>query len=183
MVRAERGINPPERKTYMLDPKEVQAVIDEVVGNTKDPLRLTRDFLKQVDEEQKRVKRLEKKLADLEAEKEKCSGNWAAAVSVLEKIEEAQRLSDQAKREYAAAIRETEDVIRRISDEGQRKILSMRYIEGISDWQAIADEVQMSKAAARRTHTAALTVVKGIVARIEAEKKAEMEKASKKNRI
>lgn len=164
----------------MLDPKEVQAVIDDVVGNTKDPLRLTRDFLKQVEEEHKRVQRLEKKLASLEAEKEKCGGNWAAAASVLERIEEAQRLTDQAKREYAAVVQETEDVISRISDEVQRKILSMRYIELISDWQAIADEVKLSKAAVRRMHTAALPLVKEIIAQIEAEKKAELEKAAAK---
>ena len=157
----------------MLDPKEVRAVIDDVVGNTKDPLRLTRDFLKQVEEEHKRVRQLEKKLAGLEAEKEKYGGNWAAAVSVLEQIEEAQSLTDQAKRKYAAVVRETEDVISRIGDEGQRRILSMRYIELISDWQSIADEVKLSKAAARRMHTAALPVVKEIIEQIEAEKKAD----------
>ena len=51
-------------------------------------------------------------------------------------------------------------------------------MESISDWQAIADEVKMSKAAARRMHTAALTVVKGTIAQIETEKKNGIEKAA-----
>ena len=70
----------------MLNPREVQDAIDDVLGNKKDPLRLTRDFLKQVGDHTDRVHRLEKKLDALKWEKDRCGGNWASALSVLEKI-------------------------------------------------------------------------------------------------
>ena len=157
----------------MLDQKEVQAVIDDVLGNKKDPLRRIRDYLKQPEEEKKRVQRLEKKLAELETAKEECGDNWVLATSLLEKIEEAQRLTDQAKKECTAAVNETTDVISRVEDETQRKILMLRYIDLITDWQKIADETGISKAAARRMHTAALPDVKEIMAQMVEEKKDE----------
>ena len=97
----------------MLNPREVQDAIDDVLGNKKDPLRLTRDFLKQVGDHTDRVHRLEKKLDALKWEKDRCGGNWASALSVLEKIEETERLVQIAKELYAATVNEVTDAIGR----------------------------------------------------------------------
>ena len=154
----------------MLNPREVQDAIDDVLGNKKDPLRLTRDFLKQVGDHTDRVHRLEKKLDALKWEKDRCGGNWASALSVLEKIEETERLVQRAKELYAATVNEVTDAIGRLIDENQRKVLTLRYVECISDWEEVAEKTEKPKAAVRRIHTAALKEMQQVLAKIETEK-------------
>ncbi len=157
----------------MLNPREVQDVIDGVLGNKKDPLRLTRDFLKQVGDHTDRVHRLEKKLEALIWEKDRCGGNWASAYLVLERIEEAERLVQRAKELLTATVNEVKEAIDRLEDEEQKTVLTLRYVDLISDWDEIAEKVEKPKAAVRRIHTAALKELKPVLEKIEAERNAD----------
>lgn len=157
----------------MLNPREVQDVIDDVLGNKKDPLRLTRDFLKQIGDHTDRVHRLEKKLEAQLWEKDRCGGNWARAFSVLERIEETERLVQRAKELLTATVNEVTDAIGRLEDEDQQTILTLRYVECISDWDEIAEKAEKPKAAVRRIHTAAMKELKPLLKKIEAERNAD----------
>lgn len=164
------GDNPRKEGKIMLNPREVQDAIDDVLGKTKDPMRLIRDFLKQVDDYANRVKRLENKLTAQIREKEQCGGNWAEAISILEKIEETECLVSRAKEQYEATVDETKDVIGRLDDDEQKAVLTMRYVGCVSDWGKIAEVVGKPKSEIRRIHTAALPEVKRILEQIEKER-------------
>ena len=159
----------------MLDPRMVEDVIDDVLGNKKDPYRLTRDFLKQVEEAEKRINRLEKDLATKVHEKDSSGSLWAAALAVLEQIEELERLVDRAKAAKTAAVSEVDAVIKSVEDEKQRLVLQCRYVNLITDWKEIAEKSGISRAAAQRKHKEALPEVQKILDDIEARKKAEDE--------
>lgn len=163
----------------MLDPRMVEDVIDDVLGNKKDPYRLTKDFLKQVEEAEKRINRLEKNLAAMIHEKDNCGSLWTAALVVLEQIEELERLVDRAKIIRTATVSEVGAVIDKVEDEEQRMVLRFRYIDLITDWKEIGLRAGISRAAAQRKHKEALPEVKKILDDIEARKKAE-EEADKK---
>ena len=175
----------PGKENLMLDPRMVEDVIDDVLGNKKDPYRLTRDFLKQVEEAEKRINRLEKKLATKIHEKDNCGSLWTAALTVLEQIEELERLVERAKAAKTATVSEVGAVIDKVEDEKQRMVLRYRYIDLITDWKEIGLRSDISRAAAQRKHKEALPEVQKILNDIEARKKAEDEadkKAAEKER-
>ena len=163
----------------MLDPRIVEDAIDDVLGNKKDPLRLTRDFLKQVEEADKCVNRLEKNLADKIHEKDTCGSLWVAALSILEEIEELERLVERAKTIRTATVNEVSHVIEKVQDEKQRTVLRYRYIDLITDWKEIAGKAGISGAEAKRTHKDALPALQMILDEIEARRKAEEEADAK----
>lgn len=159
----------------MLDPRMVEDVIDDVLGNKKDPYRLTRDFLKQVEEAEKRINRLEKDLATKVHEKDSSGSLWTAALVFLEQIEELERLVNRAKTVKTATVSEVAAVIDKVEDEKQRTVLRYRYIDLITDWKEIAEKADISRVAAQRKHKEALPEVQKILDDIEARKKAEDE--------
>ncbi len=157
----------------MLNPREVQDVIDDVLGNKKDPMRMPRDFLKQVEDYTDRVHRLEKKLEAQIWEKDRCGGNGVSTIKALEKIEETERLVQRAKELLCATVTKVSDAIGRLENNDQRNILMLRYVDCISDWNEITDKTGKSKAAVRRIHTAALNEMQKVLAEIETKNTAE----------
>lgn len=156
----------------MLNPREVQDAIDDVLGNKKDPLRMTRDFLKRVEDYTDRVHRLEKKLETQIWEKDRCGGNWVSTIKALEKIEETERLVQRAKELLSATVTKVSDAIGRLGNNNQQNILMLRYVDCVSDWDEIAGKTEKPKAAVRRIHTVALNEMQKVLAEIETERTA-----------
>ena len=146
----------------MLNPLLVEDVIDDVLGNKKDPYRLAKDFLNQIDEAGKRVKRLEAKLANAIEDANSNGGLQVASVDTIDEIEELERLVERARIDYKSAVSDVKDVIKQIEDEKQRELLTYRYVDLLTNWKEIAEQMDMSRAALRRLHTTALNSVKNI---------------------
>lgn len=170
MIEGERNL--PERKEKMLNPREVQDAIDDVLGNKKDPLRMTRDFLKRVEDYTDRVHRLEKKLEAQICEKDRCGGNWVSVIKTLEKIEETEQLVQRAKELLSTTVTKVSDAIGRLGNNDQWNILMLRYVDCVSDWDEIAEKIGKPKATVRRIHTAALNEMQNVLAEIETKRTA-----------
>lgn len=147
----------------MLNPLLVDDVIDDVLGNKKDPYRLAKDFLNQIDEAGKRVKRLEAKLANAIEDANANGGLQVASVDAINEIEELEHLVERARVDYKSAMSDVKDVIKLLEDEKQRELLTYRYVDLLTNWKEIAEQMDMSRAALRRLHTTALDRVKDII--------------------
>lgn len=144
----------------MLTKEEIRKAVDDVLGNTKDPLRLTKDYLKQVDEEKKRIDRLKKKL--LESRKESKESD----ADMHEVVDNWRRLLKLAREDYCRAVERETAVINTLQDERQKKVLKLRYVDCVSDWKRIAKVIGTSQAKAHEIHTAGLYEVKKVVDKI-----------------
>ncbi len=67
---------------------------------------------------------------------------------------ERERIEKQ--RTFAVVVLNVSEAISRLSDVNQQMVLTLRYVDMISDWNKIADKMGMTKAAVQKLHGRAL---------------------------
>lgn len=118
-----------------------------------DPLRKTRDFLYQIRDQQRRIHNLEKRI---ELRKQ-ADTRWENEIRDLE-----ERIRS-AKEEYTEMLITVSDKISCLEDDRYQMVLTLRYIDMVSDWNDIASQMGMSKAAVQKLHGQALPLMKMVL--------------------
>ena len=125
---------------------------------SKDPLRPVRDFLYQVRDGKRKVTILEKRILLRQDAMETIGSDALDA-----EIAELQQQAEVASGAYDLALISVSDMISRLDDINEQMVLTLRYIDTISDWYVVAEKMGMTKAAVQKLHGRALPKLQRIL--------------------
>ena len=127
-----------------------------MTGHYKDPLRQVRDFLYQVRDGCRAITNLEKRIAIHRSVLELNKDDEMEQMLTGEDIAGLERERIEKQRTFAVVVLNVSEAISRLPDVNQQMVLTLRYVDMISDWNKIADKMGMTKAAVQKLHGRAL---------------------------